>query len=144
MPSARRSPLPPSPAPAPSRPGAALAPRSPVVVPVPPNSSRAATPTPTPKPPASTAAPKRPHRFPGGRSVSKLSPEEVAIVVRFRQACGRQSFRDLARAAGVSHESIRRYQTGRCMPPLIVVAKLCKHLNVPTEWMLYGELPKPQ
>jgi predicted transcriptional regulator len=81
---------------------------------------------------------------PASRAPSKLSPEEAAIALRFRQACGRHSFRTLAKAAGVSHESIRRYYTGRCMVPLLVVAKVCKFVNVPTEWVVDGERPKSQ
>jgi transcriptional regulator with XRE-family HTH domain len=84
--------------------------------------------------------PKHPalHRLPAFR-VSKLAPDELALTARLRQACAGHSCRALAKAAGVSHESIRRYQHGDSPPPAIVVARLCRHLNVSAEWVLYGD-----
>lgn len=84
-----------------------------------------------------------------GRRIIKLDPDELVLALRFREASAPLSCRALARAIGISHESIRRYQKGHCAIPAIVIVRAAAALGIPVQQILLGEQPgeappKPQ
>lgn len=67
--------------------------------------------------------------------------ESDALRARLREVLRAHSFAEIAKVAGVSAESARRYCT--CATPSVqFLGAICRHWNINANWLLFGHTPR--
>lgn len=79
---------------------------------------------------------KAPGRSGGGGG--GLRYNEQQILARLNDACNPYSYIDLARASGMSRETIRRQLIGMSVVSVELVCEVCRFLNLSADWILFG------
>lgn len=76
---------------------------------------------------------------PGDRERLSQFPRRISRAARAR---GFRTVFELARAAHVSEEAMRKYRSGDRLPTAPVLLRLAEALNVPVDWLLGLEAPE--
>jgi DNA-binding transcriptional regulator YiaG len=75
---------------------------------------------------------------------SKLSPDELAVAARLREArkADRFTIRELAAECSINPSALKHYEQGAAPLPFGVGEQICERLNLNQRWLATGERPR--
>jgi transcriptional regulator with XRE-family HTH domain len=78
------------------------------------------------------------------------SPQAWRMIEKFgarlaaaRKLAGYEDASEFARVNGLEPHTYRKYEAGGALPPIDILERLCKALEQPADFLLFGGKPKP-